>query len=277
MHNLKRNHKNIFSLKGKNAIVTGGIGILGKYFCAGLASFGANIAVVDQSETACSQFARKLANRYRVKTVGIECDVSNPELVKSMVRQTVRCLGSINILHNNAATKSEDMDAFFESFENYSLNEWRKIMSVNLDGMFLVAQAVGKEMAKQGKGGSIIQTASIYGVLGADQRIYKGSKYMGRAINAPAVYSTSKAGVIGLTKYLATYWASKDIRVNTLVPGGVESGQNAEFKKRYSARIPLGRMAQASEMVGALVFLASDASSYITGQDLMVDGGLSAW
>ena len=150
-------------------------------------------------------------------------------------------------------------------------------MAVNIDGMFLVAQPVGKHMIKHGEGGSIIQTSSIYGIMAPDQRIYEGSFYMGRSINTPAVYSTSKAAVIGLTKYLAAYWADKGIRVNTLTPGGVESGQNETFKQRYSARIPLGRMAKPDEMVSALIYLASDASIYVTGQNIIVDGGLSAW
>jgi len=194
-----------------------------------------------------------------------------------MVRQVVEEFGEITVLHNNAASKSTDLDAFFAPFEEYSLEEWRRIMSVNIDGMFLVAQAVGGQMVRQGKGGSIVQTSSIYGVMAPDPRIYEGSFYMGRQISSPAVYSASKAAVVGLTKYLSTYWADKGIRVNTLTPGGNDSGQNDEFKQRYSARIPLGRMGNPPEMVGALLFLASDASSYITGQNIMVDGGLSAW
>jgi NAD(P)-dependent dehydrogenase (short-subunit alcohol dehydrogenase family) len=132
-------------------------------------------------------------------------------------------------------------------------------------------------MQKQGSGGSIIQTASIYGIVSSDKRIYEGSFYLGRQISNPAVYSTSKAAVVGLTRYLAANWGDQGIRVNALVPAGVESGQNDTFKSRYSARVPLGRMAKASEMVGALVYLASDASSYVTGHCLVVDGGLSAW
>jgi NAD(P)-dependent dehydrogenase (short-subunit alcohol dehydrogenase family) len=149
-------------------------------------------------------------------------------------------------------------------------------MAVNLDGMFLVARTIGAGMAMRGKG-TIIQTASIYGVVGPDQRIYEGSEYLGRAINTPPVYSASKAGIIGLTRYLATYWGAAGVRVNTLTPGGVESGQNVEFTRRYSERVPVGRMARADEMVSALIFLASDASSYVTGQNIIVDGGLSAW
>ena len=149
-------------------------------------------------------------------------------------------------------------------------------MAVNLDGLFLVARAVGTRMAARGAG-SIVQTASIYGVRGPDPRLYEGSEYRGQPINTPPVYSASKAGVIGLTKHLATYWADRGVRVNTLTPGGVESGQNETFQARYGARVPLGRMARPDEMVGALLFLASDAASYVTGQNIIVDGGLSAW
>jgi len=194
-----------------------------------------------------------------------------------MVAHVLSTFGEINILHNNAAGKSDNLDAFFAPFEEYTLDQWREIMSVNLDGMFLVAQAVGKQMVAQGKGGSIIQTSSIYGVMAPDQRIYEGSLYLNRQINTPAVYTASKSGVVGLTKYLATYWADKGIRVNTLTPGGTESGQNDEFKRMYSSRVPMNRMAYAHEIVGALLYLASDASSYVTGQNIIVDGGLSAW
>lgn len=271
------NFGNLFNLKGKNAIVTGGVGILGKNFCAALAAFGANVAVVDLNEDVANAFAIELAKTYKVHAVGIGSDVSSPESVALMVKRATDEFGEINILHNNAASKSDNLDAFFAPFEEFALEEWRKIMAVNIDGMFLVAQAVGKQMVLQEKGGSIIQTASIYGIMAPDQRIYEGSFYLGRQINTPAVYSASKASVVGLTKYLATYWAEQGIRVNTLTPGGVESGQNDEFMRRYSARIPLGRMAKAREMTGALVFLASDASSYITGQNIVVDGGLSVW
>lgn len=266
-----------FDLHGRVAVVTGGAGILGRHFCGGLAESGAAVAVVDLQEGKAKELATALADRYEGKAIGIGCDVSDPESVQAMIERAVAEFGEINILHNNAAGKSDDLNAFFAPFEEYSLDQWRKIMAVNLDGMFLVAQAVGKQMVAQGKGGSIIQTASIYGVMAPDHRIYEGSFYLGRQINTPAVYTASKAAVIGLTKHLATYWADKGIRVNTLTPGGTESGQNEEFKRRYSARIPLGRMANAHEMVGALLYLASDASSYVTGQNIILDGGLNAW
>lgn len=270
-------YKTLFDLTGKTALVTGAGGILGRHFCAGLAESGAAVALVDIREDGVRELADELAAKYGVKAQGFICDVSDPQSVGRMVKQVVAAFGRIDILHNNAAGKSDDLDAFFAPFEDYSFEQWRQIMAVNLDGMFLVAQAVGKQMVAQGGGGSIIQTSSIYGLLGPDQRIYEGSFYLGRQINTPAVYSASKAGVIGLTQYLATYWADKGIRVNTIAPGGAESGQNDEFMRRYSARIPMGRMAKAHEIVGALLYLASDASSYVTGQTIAVDGGLAAW
>jgi NAD(P)-dependent dehydrogenase (short-subunit alcohol dehydrogenase family) len=274
---MNSHYRAFFDLNGKTAIVTGAVGILGQGFCRGLAEFGANIAVVDLDEKRCAAFATELERDYGGVAAGFACDVSDPDSVSNMVDGVVKRFAAINILHNNAASKSADLDAFFATTERYSLHEWRKIMSVNVDGMFLVAQAVGAQMQKQGAGGSIIQTSSIYGLVSSDKRIYEGSFYLGRQISNPAVYSTSKAAVVGLTRYLAADWGDSGIRVNALVPAGVESGQNDTFKGRYSARVPLGRMARAEEMVGALVYLASDASSYVTGHCLVVDGGLSAW
>lgn len=270
-------YRGLFDLTDKVAIVTGGAGILGQHFCAGLAESGAKVSVVDLQEKKAIELAQALRVRYNAQVIGIGCDVSDPTSVKTMVARVITEFGEINILQNNAAGKSDDLDAFFAPFEEYSLDQWRKVMSVNLDGMFLVAQAVGKQMVAQGKGGSIIQTASIYGVVAPDHRIYEGSFYQERQINTPAVYTASKAAVIGLTRHLATYWAEKKIRVNTLTPGGTESGQNDEFKRNYSSRTPMNRMANANEMVGALLYLASDASSYVTGQNVIVDGGLTAW
>lgn len=270
-------YRSLFNLRGKTAIVTGGAGILGRHFAAGLAEFGANVVIVDLDEKICRKFAEELTARYGVKTLGIGCDISKPAAVAGMLKKTIQKFGSVEILHNNAATKTSDTAAFFEPTEKYSLKTWRQVMEVNIDAMFLMAQAVGKQMIRQKKGGSIIQTASIYGLMAPDQRIYEGSFYLGRKINTPLVYTTSKAAVLGLTKHLAALWAPHGIRVNVIVPGGVRSGQNKIFEKKYSARIPMGRMARAPEMVGALIYLAGDASSYVTGQVLAVDGGLSAW
>ena len=260
-----------FSLKGKNALVTGGVGFLGRTFCRALAASGANVAVVDLDAKTCRLFAEELREAYGIESKGFACDVSDPAQVGRMTQETAKYFGRIDVLHNNAATKGT-ATGFYASFERYTLAQWRKIMAVNLDGMFLVAQAVGKKMSEHAKGGSIIQTASIYGAMAPDPRIYKNTR-----MNTPVVYTTSKAGVIGLTKHLAVLWAKKNIRVNALIPGGVANGQDKVFIRNYSRRVPMGRMARPDEMAGALIFLASDASSYVTGQCLVVDGGLSAW
>ena len=262
-----------FQLSGKVALVTGGAGILGKHFCQGLLSAGAQVAVVDLDASA----ARSVADKLGQGAAGFGCDVASVESVKACVDAVLARFGCIDILHNNAATKSRDVRAFFTPFEDYSLDTWREVMAVNIDGMFLMAQAVGRHMVARGQGGTIVQTASIYGLVGPDSRIYEGSDYLGGPINTPAVYAASKSAVVGLTKWLATHWAKAGIRVNCLVPGGVSSGQNGVFSQRYSERVPMGRMAEAGEMVPALLYLASDASSYVTGQVLAVDGGWTAW
>jgi NAD(P)-dependent dehydrogenase (short-subunit alcohol dehydrogenase family) len=270
-------YRDLFDLSGKSAVVTGGGGILGQHFCAGLVEFGAQVAVLDKDGSAAQRVVDEIDGAGSGRAFAIACDVSDAKSVADTVEKMASDVGRIDILLNNAATKTDDPAFFFAAFEDYEPDVWREIMGVNIDAMFLMAQAVGRLMKKDGLGGSIIQTSSIYGIAGPDQRIYEGSNYLGMEINTPAVYSTSKAAVIGLTRHLATYWGSDGIRVNSITPGGVESGQNDVFSKRYSERVPLRRMAQAHEMVGAILYLASDASSYVTGQNIVVDGGLSAW
>jgi NAD(P)-dependent dehydrogenase (short-subunit alcohol dehydrogenase family) len=262
-----------FRLDGKVALVTGGAGILGRRFVRGLAEAGALVAVVD----ALGDAANAVADEIGPEAVGFACDVADPDSVRDCVAAVLERFGAIDVLHNNAATKTAEPRRFFTPFEDYPLETWREVMSVNIDGMFLMAQAVGRHMVARGGGGSVIQTASIYGLVGPDSRIYEGSDYLGGPINTPAVYAASKAAVVGLTRWLATHWAAQRIRCNCLVPGGVSSGQNSVFSERYSARVPLGRMARDDEMVPALLYLASDASSYVTGQVLSVDGGWTAW
>jgi NAD(P)-dependent dehydrogenase (short-subunit alcohol dehydrogenase family) len=270
-------YRELFNLEGRVAVVTGGAGILGRETTAALADNGADVAVVDIDEASAEAVAAGLSENYGVRAIGIACDVSDPGSVAEMAAKTESELGPISILHNNAATKGPDLKKMFASVQDYDLATWRAIMDVNLDGLFLVSQRIGTLMAERGRG-SIIHTASIYGAtMGPDQRIYEGSDYLGGPINTPAVYSASKGGVVGLTLYLATYWAEKGVRVNALTPGGIASGQNDVFDRRYSARVPMGRMAKAEEIAAGLLFLASDASSYVTGQNLHVDGGLSAW
>jgi NAD(P)-dependent dehydrogenase (short-subunit alcohol dehydrogenase family) len=274
---MQKHFGRLFDLEGRVAVVTGGTGILGQNFCRALAEYGARVVVADLDEAAAQTLADRLEKELGTACLGVGCDVSDEASVEALVERTCQAFGRIDVLLNNAASKSQDLEAFFAPIETYSLEEWRRIMAVNLDGVFLVSRAVGRRMIEQGEGGSIIQTGSIYGQLGVDPRIYEGSEYMGVSINTPLVYSASKAGVAGLTRHLATVWANHGIRVNTLVPGGVQSGQNEEFVARYSARVPLGRMGNSEDLAGAVIYLASDASRYVTGQALAVDGGLSAW
>ncbi|SFL84043.1 SDR family oxidoreductase [Salibacterium qingdaonense] len=270
--------RQIFDLTGKIALVTGGAGIIGSQVVRGLAEFGAVVIIADINKDKGESLAQELNIELNAnKAYSCFVDVTSEESVQNMVSYVQNKFNSIDILHNNAAGKSNDLDAFFKEFEEYDLEQWKDIMDADLTSMFLVAREVGKVMKQQEIKGSIIQTASIYAVVAPDQRIYEGSYYLDREINTPAVYSTAKSGVIGLTKYLSAYWGKSGIRVNAITPGGIESGQNDTFKHKYSERVPLGRMAKAEEMVGAVVYLASDASSYVTGQNIIVDGGLSVW
>ncbi len=268
---------NKFRLDGKNVLITGATGILGQVFCEGLAEAGAQLAMVDQNQEQLDQLAQKLSLKYSQKIKGYQCNISIESEVIKTISQIESEFGQIHVLHNNAATKGSSLDRFFDSFEDFQLETWREIMSVNVDALFLLAKHVGRHMVQNKIKGSIIQTGSVYGVVAPDQRIYEGSRYLDRQISSPAVYSASKAAVVGLTSYLASYWGAQGIRVNTLTPGGIESGQNDIFKNKYSARVPLNRMGQADELLGALIFLASESSSYVTGQNLIVDGGLTVW
>jgi NAD(P)-dependent dehydrogenase (short-subunit alcohol dehydrogenase family) len=264
----------LFSLAGKTVLLTGAAGILGNCFAEGLAQAGANIALVDIE--ACEARAQRLAASAGSNVRSYACDLRAPDQFEALVDRIENDIGPVDVLHNNAATKGPDLKAFFAPDDLFDPALWREIMSVNLDAMFFLARIVGPRMAGRG-GGSIIQTGSIYGLVAPDQRIYDGSEYQGLQISSPAVYSAAKAGVVGLTRHLASLWGSRGVRVNCLVPGGVDSGQNDTFRDNYSRRVPMGRMARPQDLIGPLIFLASDASSYVTGQVLAVDGGLTAW
>lgn len=268
--------KELFDLSGRVAIVTGACGIIGRGLSHGLAELGARVAVVDVRATEAKELAAALSDSYGVEALGLGLDVSVQQDVDAIVIEASG-LGPIRILLNNAATKGESRAAFLAPTEDYSMATWRAVNAVNVDGMFMMAQAAGRHMIAHGLGGSIVQTASIYGILGPDSRIYEGTLHEGHQASTPPVYASSKGAVIALTRYLATTWAPHGIRVNTLTPGGVRFGQKEEFLQRYSERVPMRRMAEAYELVGAAVYLASDASSYVTGQNIVVDGGLSAW
>lgn len=264
-----------FSLGGKVAVVTGGAGILGSLYCKSLSEAGAKVVVADLDAERCKKLASDITEKTGVEALGLPVDLSDEASVKSWAGRILKLYHGVDIIVNNAATKSS---GFFAPLEKFSLEDWNRVMAVNVSGIFLVVRELGPSMAARGSG-SIINVSSIYGVVGPDQRIYEGSWYedLGGAINTPLIYSATKGAVIAMTRYLATYWGAKGVRTNTLTPGGVSSGQNSAFSEKYSARVPLGRMASAEDMVGALLFLASDASSYVNGQNIIVDGGLTAW
>ena len=262
-----------FNVKGKVIVITGALGLLGSAYTDGFAQEGARVVVVDTDGDLCLQKARDITGKSGAESLGIGCDITDREAVSEMVAQVISRFGKIDVLINNAAHKSE---RFFTPFEDFPVADWEEVMKVNVTGMFLCSQAVAGEMKKR-QSGSIINISSIYGVVAPDQRIYQGAVYEGREIHAPLIYSTSKGAVISLTRYLATYLAKYSIRVNAVAPGGVYSGQSEAFVKNYSDRCPLGRMAKAEEVFNAVYFLDSDASSYITGHNLVVDGGWSVW
>jgi NAD(P)-dependent dehydrogenase (short-subunit alcohol dehydrogenase family) len=259
----------VFDLSGKVVVITGGAGILGSRMSQALVGCGARLAIIDRSGAKAAALAQALGGA----ATGYAGDVTDRAGLLALRTRIEAEIGPVNVLINNIATKTANM---FEPFETFPLEDWNEVMNVNTTGAMLACQVFGTPMAERGAG-SIITTLSVYGIVGPDQRIYEGAMYEGRAINSPAVYAASKAALLGLTKYLAAYWGHRGVRVNAITPGGVFSGQNDEFVGRYSARVPLGRMAQGDEMSGAIVYLASDDSSYVTGHNLVVDGGLTAW
>lgn len=262
-----------FSVKNKVVMITGATGFLGGAYVEGFSHAGANVVVIDLDKELCGQQVEQIIQRYNTKALGIQCDITDKKDVEEMVRTVISEYNQVDVLINNAAIQPEH---FFAPFEEYTTQDWGKVMSVNVTGMFLCSQAVAKEMKSKGRG-SIINIASIYGVVAPHQRIYEGAIHRGKQINTPLVYSTSKGAVISFTRYLAVYLAKYGIRVNTVTPGGVYNRQNETFVKKYSEQCPLARMARPEEIFNAVYFLASDASSYITGHNLIVDGGWTIW
>ena len=273
----------LFNLSGRLAIVTGGGGLLGREYADVLAEAGANVVLADIRRNPSQEFAEELTNRRKITARAIEVDVSDKVAVNRMVDVVLEEFGRIDILINNAALTvqqgSEKIKDYFAPFEEYSLETWEQGLRVNLTGTFLCSQAVGKQMVSQSRG-VIINICSTYGVVAPDQRIYANTRSPydpSIRFNTPASYSATKGAILALTRYLSTYWTDKNIRVNALTPGGVYDKHDEEFVKSYSYRTPMGRMADKAEYRGAILFLASDASSYMTGANLVVDGGWTAW
>ncbi|MFN3741746.1 MAG: SDR family oxidoreductase [Anaerolineales bacterium] len=269
-----------FRLDGRVAVVTGGAGLLGAEFCRTLAEAGAAVVVADINYDAAEALVRQLS-RDGAAAFAFPLDVTRIESTRDLVAETLSHFGRLDILVNSAALDPKfDPQALARGilpgrFEDFPLDLWHQALAVNLTGVFLVTQACVGPMLQQGKG-SIINICSTYGLNGPDQRLYVNAE--GQRIGyKPVYYTVTKAGVLGFTKYLAAYYAGTQIRVNALTPGGVYNQHDEHFVRNYSARTILGRMAQRDEMNGALLFLASDASSYMTGANLIVDGGWTAW
>ena len=268
--------KNIFDIKNKNILLTGSAGLLGSNYAHFLSSLGANMILVDINEKANNKLEKSISSKYNNKVCSYICDVSNKNEINSLKKSVLTDFKKIDVLINNAAytTKfSIGKKSKKVPFEKFSYDEWQNSLSVNLTSVFLLCQEFGKIMLKQRKG-IIVNISSIYGIIGADQRIYEQTDF-----NLPISYAATKGSIINLSRFLAAYWHRKNIRVNTLSLGGVMDSNyhKSSFIKKYSEKTIIGRMAKKTDFNGALLFLVSDASSYVTGTNLVVDGGWTAW
>lgn len=269
-----------FNLAGRVAVITGGAGLLGIRHARAVAEMGAIPVLVDLDEHSAQKKAADLRERYQVSAAGLGSDITRPDHVRAVLDFVMGRYERVDILINNAANnpKMESKgDVHWSRLETYELKAWQDDLAVGLTGAFLCSQVFGSEMANRGKG-VILNIASDLGVIAPDQRIYRqpGLPDEKQPVK-PVTYSVVKHGLIGLTRYLATYWAGQGVRANSLSPGGVYNQQDEAFVQRLTNLIPMGRMALADEYQAAVVFLVSDASSYMTGANLVIEGGRTAW
>lgn len=271
-----------FSLKGQTAIITGGAGLLGRQHAAAVAAAGANCILIDINQEKLDQYIRELkADFPDSQVLGIRADITCKIEVENLLAQVRQQFNFINILINNAAInpalKKENTFKEFSRFENFLVEQWDKEIAVGLTGAFICCQVFGSYMASLGRG-VILNIASDLAVIAPDQRIYKReNRQDGEQPVKPVTYSVVKSGLLGLTRYLATYWADKNVRVNALSPGGVYDKQPDDFVQRLTNLIPMGRMANKEEYQAAVLFLVSEASSYMTGTNVVIDGGRTCW
>jgi len=264
------NAKKLFDLSDKVIIITGAAGLLGTKYAEGLSQVNANVVLADINYSKIKKIQKSLNEKYDVNSLAVKVDLTDKKSIKNLVRQVLKKYPRIDGLVNNAMYPEGPRERS-SSFEDFPLKFWNNAIEVNLTGMFLCCQEIGKIMKKQ-KNGVIVNVSSIYGLVGADQRIYGKSKY-----NSTVTYGVTKSAILNFTRYLASYWSDCGIRVNTISLGGVENNHPSSFVKNYSYRNMMGRMAKKDEYVGSMIFLLSDASSYMTGSNLVVDGGWTAW
>ncbi len=262
-----------FDLMDRVVLVTGAAGLIGSHFCEILAKAHARVVAVDIDQQKTDDVVQKIRSQ-NLCIESYQANITDPTSVQTMMQRSYHKFGALDVLVHCAALDPkfdrEHEQNHTYTFEDFPLETWKTAIDVNLTGAFICTQAAAKLMVKQGHG-NIILFSSIYGMVAPDQRVYKDGSFK------PPYYSVSKAGILGLTRYTASYYAGKNIRVNALSPGGIYNNHEDAFVEAYSARSIIGRMAQVSELDGALLFLASNASSYMTGSNLVVDGGWTAW
>lgn len=265
-----------FRLDGVVAAVTGACGKLGPIWVEALLEAGARVAALELPGAGASPAFERLSARAESSLTRFDCDITDRAAIEAAARTIVAELGAPSVLVNNAGIdQPPDSPGGRHHLHELPIDQFRRMVEVNLLGTFQVTQVFGALMAERG-GGSIINIGSLYASVSPDAHLYDHLAGNAPFIKSPA-YGASKAGVVNLSKFFATHWAGRGVRVNTLSPGGVLAGQDEQFKQKYAARVPLGRMAQADDLKGPLVFLASPASSYVTGHELRVDGGFTAW
>jgi len=260
--------KKMFLLDDQVVIITGGMGLIGRAFVEICAQYNAQVVIIDIPRTNPEGFAKKLSARFKRKMIGISMDVSNREDVENALKITINELGKVTDLVNCHQNKTA---RFFANFEDYTDKDWTAIIETNLNGTFLTCQIFGGWMADNG-GGNIVNIPSTYSVVAPNQNLYKGTN-----MGSPAAYGASKGGVMAFSNYLATYWAEKGIRVNQITPHGVWNNHEKEFEDNFRNFLPMQRMSYNYEVAGALLYLLSDASSFVTGHNLIIDGGWTTW
>ncbi len=278
---MKKNFCDIFSLEGKVIVITGASGLLGRKHADAIASFGGTPILIDLLPDVVESQAENLNKKYGVNSIGFSVDITNESAVKNNASILMSKFGKIDGLVNNAANnpKIEDgSDINFSRLENFPLDLWNNDLNVGLTGSFLCAKHYGYKISKNPNGGSIVNISSDLGLIAPDQRLYKKDGINNDSQNVkPITYSIVKTGLIGLTRYLATYWADNNVRCNAMCPGGVENGQPEDFLRDVSYRIPMNRLAKVDEYQGTLLWMLSDASSYLNGAIVPIDGGRTAW